>query len=83
MALASDYGLGPSTFPRGWFVVAESAELDKRPPACASFLAGIWRYTVARAGSRSYLTPIAATVGTLFGGQCSSAMIVKETGRLN
>ena len=24
MAVASEYGLGPHTFPRGWFVVAES-----------------------------------------------------------
>jgi len=31
MAKAADYGLGPNTFPRGWFVVAESRELDKGP----------------------------------------------------
>ncbi len=28
MALAKDYKLGPETYPRGWFVVAESKELD-------------------------------------------------------
>jgi len=31
MAKASEYGLGPSTFPRGWFVVAEATELDTQP----------------------------------------------------
>ena len=33
MAKAVDYNLGPHTFPRGWFVVAESSELDKGPLA--------------------------------------------------
>lgn len=27
MALAAEYSLGPHTFPRGWFIVAESSEL--------------------------------------------------------
>jgi 3-ketosteroid 9alpha-monooxygenase subunit A len=31
MAQAADYGLGPSVFPRGWFIVAESKELDAGP----------------------------------------------------
>ncbi len=31
MALAKDYGLGPETFPRGWFIVAEAKELDDGP----------------------------------------------------
>jgi 3-ketosteroid 9alpha-monooxygenase subunit A len=26
---SADYGLGPYTYPRGWFVVAEASELDK------------------------------------------------------
>ncbi len=37
MAKAVDYGLGPETFPRGWFVVAESSELDKGPMAVSYF----------------------------------------------
>ncbi len=28
MATATEYNLGPNTFPRGWFIVAESKELD-------------------------------------------------------
>ncbi len=37
MALAKDYGLGPHTYPRGWFVVAESSELDAGPMAVRYF----------------------------------------------
>jgi 3-ketosteroid 9alpha-monooxygenase subunit A len=33
MASSVEYKLGPHTFPRGWFVVAESCELDKGPMA--------------------------------------------------
>lgn len=29
MAKAADYNLGPHSFPRGWFIVAESSELDQ------------------------------------------------------
>ncbi|MBB3048049.1 3-ketosteroid 9alpha-monooxygenase subunit A [Litorivivens lipolytica] len=29
MAKAEDYGLGPHTFPRGWFIVAEASELPQ------------------------------------------------------
>lgn len=37
MALAADYKLGPQTFPRGWFVVAESKELDEGRPLPVRF----------------------------------------------
>ena len=37
MAKAADYGLGPKTFPTGWFIVAESSELDKGPMAIRFF----------------------------------------------
>ena len=37
MAQAADYGLGPHTFPRGWFVVAEASELDAGPLAVRFF----------------------------------------------
>jgi len=37
MAKAADYGLGPNTFPRGWFIVAESKELDAGPMAVRFF----------------------------------------------
>ena len=31
MAKAAEYNLGPNTFPRGWFIVAESKELNDGP----------------------------------------------------
>ena len=31
MATTAEYGLGPFTFPRGWFMVAEASELDNGP----------------------------------------------------
>lgn len=37
MAQAKDYGLGPHTYPRGWFIVAESSELDRGPMAVRFF----------------------------------------------
>ncbi len=37
MAKAIDYKLGPKTFPTGWFVVAESSELDQGPMAVRFF----------------------------------------------
>jgi 3-ketosteroid 9alpha-monooxygenase subunit A len=37
MAKAADYSLGPQTFPRGWFIVAESSELDAGPMAVRFF----------------------------------------------
>jgi len=36
-ATSADYGLGPYTYPRGWFVVAEASELDKGPIALSYF----------------------------------------------
>jgi 3-ketosteroid 9alpha-monooxygenase subunit A len=37
MAKAADYSLGPQTFPRGWFIVAESSELAQGPLAVRFF----------------------------------------------
>ena len=31
MAKAVDYGLGPETFPQGWFIIAENSELKDEP----------------------------------------------------
>lgn len=37
MATAAHYDLGPHTFPRGWFIVAEGNELDEGPMAIRFF----------------------------------------------
>lgn len=31
MATSADYALGPHTFPRGWFIIAEGSELTNKP----------------------------------------------------
>lgn len=36
-AEAADYGLGPFSFPRGWFVVAEACELTDKPVGLSFF----------------------------------------------
>ncbi len=36
-AKSADYGLGPFTFPRGWFVVAESCEVADKPVGLSFF----------------------------------------------
>ncbi|CAA0099154.1 putative 3-ketosteroid-9-alpha-monooxygenase, oxygenase component [Halioglobus japonicus] len=36
-AVAADYGLGPFTFPRGWFVVAEARDIQRIPVAVTFF----------------------------------------------
>ena len=35
MATSVEYNLGPNTYPRGWFIVAESKELDEGPMVTA------------------------------------------------
>jgi len=37
MAKTADYGLGPQTFPRGWFMIGESASLAATPQAIRFF----------------------------------------------
>lgn len=37
MANSAEYGLGPSVFPRGWFLVAESGEVGREPRAVRFF----------------------------------------------
>lgn len=37
MATSEEYSLGPETFPRGWFIVAEASELDQGPMAVRFF----------------------------------------------
>lgn len=37
MARTGDYGLGPHTFPRGWFMVADAAEATRTPKALRFF----------------------------------------------
>lgn len=76
MAKSVEYGLGPETFPRGWFVVAESSELDKGPMAVTYFGRDFALYR-GESGRPVMLDAYCAHMGThLTAG--NSAMIVKN-----
>ena len=76
MAKAADYGLGPQTFPRGWFIVAESSELDAGPMAVTFFGRDFALYR-GESGRPVMLDAYCAHMGThLTAGR--SAMIVRN-----
>ena len=76
MALAADYNLGPNTFPRGWFVIAESSELDVSPLAIHFFGEDLALYR-GQSGKPVLLDAYCAHMGThLTAGK--SSMIVKN-----
>jgi 3-ketosteroid 9alpha-monooxygenase subunit A len=76
MAQAADYGLGPNTFPRGWFIVAESSELDKGPMAVRFFGQDLALYR-GESGKPVLLDAYCAHMGTHLTAS-TSAMIVKN-----
>ena len=76
MAKAAEYGLGPNTFPRGWFVVAESSELYKGPMAVRFWGRDLALYR-GETGNPVLLDAYCAHMGThLTAG--TSAMIVRN-----
>ena len=76
MAHAADYGLGPNTFPRGWFIVAESSELDQGPMAVRFFGQDLALYR-GQSGKPVLLDAYCAHMGTHLTAS-TSAMIVKN-----
>ena len=76
MAQAADYGLGPNTFPRGWFIVAESSELDQGPMAVRFFGQDLALYR-GESGKPVLLDAYCAHMGTHLTAS-TSAMIVKN-----
>ena len=76
MAQAADYGLGPNIFPRGWFIVAESSELDKGPMAVRFFGQDLALYR-GESGKPVLLDAYCAHMGTHLTAS-TSAMIVKN-----
>ena len=76
MAQAADYGLGPNVFPRGWFIVAESSELDKGPMAVRFFGQDLALYR-GESGKPVLLDAYCAHMGTHLTAS-TSAMIVKN-----
>jgi len=80
MATAVDYGLGPHTFPRGWFVVAESAELDQGPRAVRFFGRDLALYR-GESGNPVLLDAYCGHMGTHLAAS-DSAMIVRMASKL-
>jgi len=76
MAQGSEYGLGPNTFPRGWFIVAESGELDQGPMAVRFFGQDLALYR-GQSGKPVLLDAYCAHMGTHLTAS-TSAMIVKN-----
>ena len=76
MATAADYNLGPNTFPRGWFIVAESKELDKGPMAVRYFGQDLALYR-GESGKPVLLDAYCSHMGTHLTAS-TSAMIVKN-----
>jgi len=76
MAIAADYGLGPNEFPRGWFVVAESSELDNGPMAVRFFGRDLALYR-GESGKPVLLDAYCKHMGTHLTAS-TSAMIVKN-----
>ena len=76
MATSAEYGLGPQAFPRGWFIVAESSELDEGTMAVRYFGQDFALYR-GESGKPVMLDAYCAHMGThLTAGK--SAMIVKN-----
>lgn len=76
MATSADYNLGPNTFPRGWFIVAESKELDAGPMAVRFFGQDLALYR-GESGKPVLLDAYCAHMGTHLTAS-TSAMIVKN-----
>jgi len=76
MAKSVDYNLGPNTFPRGWFVVAESSELDAGPMAIRFFGRDLALYR-GESGNPVLLDAYCAHMGTHLTAS-NSAMIVRN-----
>src|SRR5690625_674441 len=74
MAKSVDYGLGPETYPRGWFIVAGSSELDQGPMAVTFFGRDLAVYS-GESGRPVMLGAYCAHLGTQLTAR-KSAMIV-------
>jgi 3-ketosteroid 9alpha-monooxygenase subunit A len=76
MAKSVDYKLGPSTFPRGWFIVAESSELGSEPLSVRFFGEDLALYR-GESGSAVLLDAYCPHMGTHLAAS-TSAHIVKS-----
>jgi 3-ketosteroid 9alpha-monooxygenase subunit A len=76
MATSKEYRLGPATYPRGWFIVAEASELDSGPIPVRFFGEDFVIYR-GESGRVVMLDAYCTHMGTHLGGG-KSAMLVKN-----
>ena len=79
MAQAADYGLGPNTYPRGWFIVAESREIDNGPIGVTFFGRDFALYR-GESGNPVMLDAYCKHMGTHLAKNTSAMLIVAEVG---
>lgn len=77
MATAVEYNLGPHTFPRGWFIVAESSELDKRATKAVRFFGKDFALYRGESGKPVMLDAYCPHMGTHLAAS-DSASLVKD-----
>lgn len=77
MATAADYSLGPQTFPRGWFIVAESSELERGATKAVRFFGKDFALYRGETGKPVMLDAYCPHMGTHLAAS-ESAAIVKE-----
>lgn len=78
MAKSADYNLGEYAFPRGWFAVAESAEIGRKPFNVHYFGQDMVLYRGA-SGKVVMLDAYCPHMGTHLGMSTTSATVVSET----
>ena len=79
MATATEYGLGPNTYPRGWFIVAESREIDERPIGVTFFGRDFALYR-GESGNPVMLDAYCKHMGTHLAKNTSAMLIVADVG---
>lgn len=78
MAKSADYSLGPHTFPRGWFVIAESSELGKRGTKAVRFFGKDFALYRGDSGSPAVLDAYCPHMGTHLTASKSSELVRED-----
>ena len=79
MATAAEYGLGPNTYPRGWFIVAESHEINAEPIGVTFFGRDFVIYR-GESGAPVMLDAYCKHMGTHLGKNSSAMLVVADIG---
>ncbi len=75
MAKTSDYGLGEYTFPRGWFMIAEAAQLHERPLSLRFFGRDLVLFRGRASGKPALLDAYCPHMGTHLGTNTTSYVV--------